>query len=611
MTAGAGSGKTTSLIKALRKIVDISGERLVMRRQKVACITYTDVAVAEIVEDVGHNNVVHVSTIHSFLWSLVKGFQVDIRQWVERRIEEKIVELQEVAAKFTKRTQQRTRDKSARDIERLEQQKLRIPRVKSFRYGAGSDYANGMLGHDDIIKMVPQLTSERQLMRRLIAQQYPVIFVDESQDTMQSVIEALTAIDEEFGAQFCLGFFGDPMQQIYQTGIGTVPKSENWKSITKPENFRCPRAVLRVANVIRRDGDGLEQVRGRTQRHDGVDIPVEGRAHFFVFPTAYNRDAAIEVVRGWMARTGDDTAWVDAEKVKILVIVHRMAAKRLGFGTLYESLNDRAPERFKAGFVDGTAWPLQPFRRFVVPLVTAAARGDEFEIVQLFKTHSPLLAKDNRQGANVADRLAICKSFTDELHAMVLRGKATVGDVLRLMHGRGVYSLDARLLAYLNLPAIKEEPGDAPEFPEQDDDEVTKEIASMDAFLACPANQLLGYVDYLGDKSPFSTQQGIKGTEFERVLVVLDDEEGTHTQFSYDKYLGLKDLSARDEENIREGKDSVLTRTRRLFYVCCTRALTDLAVVHFTNDIRAARDKVIALQMFPADCVHLSDDLAE
>src|SRR5262249_39535466 len=154
----------------------------------------------------------------SFLWSLVKGFQVDIRQWVERRIEEKIAELQEAAAKFTKRTQRRTRDKNARDIQRLEQQKLRIPQVKTFRYGVGSDYTNGILGHDDIIKMVPQLISERQLMRRLIAQQYPVVFVDESQDTMQSVVEALMAIDDEFGAQFCLGFFGDPMQQIYQTG---------------------------------------------------------------------------------------------------------------------------------------------------------------------------------------------------------------------------------------------------------------------------------------------------------------------------------------------------------------------------------------------------------
>ena len=174
MVAGAGSGKTTSLIKGLMEVLTKHGEKLKLRRQKVACITYTEIAAGEIWADVGKNPLVHVSTIHSFLWSLVRSFQSDIQAWVTNRIDEKLVELMETAANFGPRVQQRTRDKNQRDIVRYEQQRARIGRVRSFTYGTGSDYVNGILGHDDIIKMVPQFIVERPLMRKLLVQQYPI-----------------------------------------------------------------------------------------------------------------------------------------------------------------------------------------------------------------------------------------------------------------------------------------------------------------------------------------------------------------------------------------------------------------------------------------------------
>lgn len=93
------------------------------------------------------------------------------------------------------------------------------------------------------------------------------------------------------------------------------------------------------------------------------------------------------------------------------------------------------------------------------------------------------------------------------------------------------------------------------------------------------------------------------------MLVVADDEEGTHFQFSYDKYFGIKDLSDRDEANRREGKETHVERTRRLFYVCCTRALTDLAVVLFSADVLAAERAVGTMALFEADQIHTVADL--
>ena len=309
MIAGAGSGKTTSLIKVLSEVLNKHGERLKLRRQQVACITYTEIAVGEIWADVGNNPLVHVSTIHSFLWSLIRSFQSDIQRWVANRIDEKLVELREAAANFGPRVQQRTRVKNESEITHYEQQRLQINRVCSFTYGTGSDYVNGILGHDDIIKMVPQLIVERPLMRRLLAQQYPFFFVDESQDTMENVVVALRAVDGELGDRFCLGFFGDPMQRIYLTGIGAISAGPGWANITKPENFRCPANVLAVANAIRRDGDGLVQTRGRMTGPEDALVSVPGSAHLFILPIDERRDRRIAQVRAWAAAKNDDPAW--------------------------------------------------------------------------------------------------------------------------------------------------------------------------------------------------------------------------------------------------------------------------------------------------------------
>jgi DNA helicase-2/ATP-dependent DNA helicase PcrA len=613
MIAGAGSGKTTSLIKGLSEALKKHGKKLRLRRQRVACITYTEIAAEEIWADVGNNPLVHVATIHSFLWSLVRSFQSDIQKWVAQRINTKLTELRDTAANFGPRVQQRTRDKNAADFVRYEQQKARIASVRSFTYGTGSDYVNGILGHDDIINMVPQFIAERPLMRRLVAQQYPIVFVDESQDTFENVVLALKAIDHDCGDQFCLGFFGDPMQRIYMTGVGNIPPEPGWVTITKEENFRCPTSVLKVANAIRRDGDGLVQTRGRMEGPTDAGVSVAGTANLFVLPIDERRDQRIAQVRSWAAeRTGDPT-WNDdqAASVKVLIIVHRMAAKRLGFSVLYAALNDNAPEKFKNGFLDGTAWPVRPFVRFVMPLVTAIKENNEFDAIQLLRSQSPKLARENVVGINVAELLSGLRRVTRTVAAMMEPGSgANVAQVLTQIHESGIFPLDLRILAYLKLGPPADAAQAAVAQASDGEDEITKEVSAMDAFLACDASQFWGYYKYLNDESPFSTQQGIKGAEFERVLVVLDDDEGTHTQFSYDKYFGIRQLSERDKANLREGKETAVERTRRLFYVCCTRALKDLVVVLFTSDVAIAHRQVVNLGQFPADAIHLEDELS-
>lgn len=608
MVSGAGSGKTTSLIKALKAIIESRGELLRLRRQRVACITYTEIAAGEIWADVGNNPLVHVSTIHSFMWSLIRPFPADIRSWVAGRIEEKLQELRDATTNFGPRVQQRTRDKTQRDIARYEQQRERIGQVPSFKYGTGGDYGKGILGHDDIIRMVPQILLERPLFRTLLAQQFPFLFVDESQDTAENVVEALKAVDRQPGAKFCLGFFGDPMQRIYSTGIGVIEPEGSWTSITKPENFRCAETVLQVANSIRRPVGDLTQIRGRMLEREGHLESVRGSAHIFVLPIDEYRNERLAQVRAWIAQRNNDHVWSMDESgnlIKVLVIVHRMAAKRLGFDDLYAAFNDKAPETFKSGFLDATAWPLRPFVSFVLPLAAAVRDGREFEGMQILRAHSPLIAPNHLQGVKVAKRLAELRMLTAKLGELMAHSSAaTNAEVLNLLHTNGLLMLDPRIVAYLNLlsSSVSVEAKEAED--EDDGEELSKEVSAMEAFLACRANQFWGYQTYVNEQSPFSTQQGIKGAEFERVLVVLDDDEGTHVQFSYEKYFGIKPLTQRDQTNQREGKETSVERTRRLFYVCCTRALQDLVVVFFTADAITAEQKVRAFKIFPENSIH-------
>lgn len=619
MKAGAGSGKTTSLIKGLSSAIQMHGNKLKKTRQRVACITYTEIAAGEIWRDVGSDPLVHVSTIHSFMWLLAKPFQNDIRIWVSGRIAEKIEALEEKRATYGPRVQQRTKDKDSRDLERIQRQSGRIATIKSFRYGTGSNYAKGILGHDDILKLGPHLIAERPLFRSLLARQFPFVFVDESQDTTTEVVEALKTVEREPGVAFCLGFFGDPMQRIYATGIGQVEAQPNWADIPKPENFRCSTKILNLANAIRRDGDDLVQTPGQRLGPDGIIPTPEGSAHLFILPADDLRDANLVRVREWMAARTGDGHWQagndDQERVKLLVIVHQMAARRLGFGDLYAALNSKAPAAFKNGFLDGTAWPLSPFVKFLIPTAIAHTNGRQLEVMQLIRKYSHLLDRDALVGVNVAERLTALGEVISSIAAGITGNSgATIGDLLKQIYATELLIFDPRLVSYLDPNAAapaQPAPAQAPDDDDQEDDESEKEMSSMDAFLACPASQLFPYQTYISARSPFATQQGIKGAEFDRVLVVLDDAESTHFQFSYEKYLGLKEPADSDQKHIEAGEETTMDRTRRLFYVSCTRALKDLAVVLFTADPEKAEAHVRQLGLFEDDSIHTQSILGE
>ena len=108
-----------------------------------------------------------------------------------------------------------------------------------------------------------------------------------------------------------------------------------------------------------------------------------------------------------------------------------------------------------------------------------------------------------------------------------------------------------------------------------------------------PIEVIRRYDDYVNHRTRFDTHQGVKGLEFDRVLVIIDDSEAKGFMFSYDKLFGVKDLSDTDKKNRIDGKETSVERTQRLFYVTCTRAKNSLAVVMYTDNPQEVKKESI------------------
>lgn len=609
--AGAGSGKTTSLIKALDWVMSEHGAIMRAKKQKVACITYTDLAANEILADVNEDPLVHVSTIHSFYWSIAKTFQADIKVWLQNDIRGRISELEEEFENFGSRVRQTTRDRNKADQERYVRSLEAVANVKTFNYGVGSDYAKGILGHEDILQLADFLLQNRPLFRRLVALNYPFVFIDESQDTFPGVVKSFKEVEAQMRGKFCLGFFGDPMQSIFMRGAGDIPVEDHWRAITKPENFRCAKQILDVANAVRAHGDGMEQVRGLHERVDGDLKPVDGSARMFVLPNTLNRTEALARIRAWNAATNNDEGWTTPDiAVKILVIVHRMAANRLGFGGIYSALNDKAAEAMKQGMQDGTGWPVRPFLSFALPIVAAVKAGNGFAAMNLLREFSPRLAPDALVGRRAADVLRELHAAVLRLVAMLDEASTTVGDIALHLRDAGLFGFDEpyeRVLGFVGgIGDVAQEAETAGAVPT----EGRSSDAAMAKFFKCPAQELRPYERYVSEGSPYATQHGVKGAQFDRVIVVMDEEESDYRTYNYERVFASAEARAADRARAHDGDENTWSRTLRLLYVCCTRAQRGLVLTLFVADPANALENVVASGLLPRSAVFTQEALA-
>lgn len=600
--AGAGSGKTRSLKEALEGLDTQTLTTLRKHSRKIAVITYTNAAADEITRRVKADPVFQVQTIHSFAWSLIEGRSADIRGWLESNLQTEIAEIQAAHAKGRSGTDahDKREKKMASKTKRLE----RLAEIRAFTYAPeGDNFGRDALQHTEVIALAAHFLTESETFQNIVLARYPFILIDESQDTMKPLMEALLTFEARHRGRIVLGLLGDTMQRIYTDGLRDLDQRVgDFAQPAKQMNHRSRKRIVDLANSIRRDEDGRQQ-RAREDKPGGT-------VRVFLAPSEGTDRATFEVSTCVeMARVTGDPAWQNAEAIKTLTIERHMAAARLGFSELFEPLSK--PDKLKDGFRDGTLPAMRLFTHRVLPLVTAQRNGDAFAAMAVLRDGSPLVDKrgirTGRGGqatgldaarAGVAALMTLFKDERDPSCAEVLAVVAEhrlfpIPDQLRpcLPDDSPMAQDMADILAELDLTT-----------PEATPPAETAITGAWTQALKAPFSQVARYLAYVEDRSPYGTHQGVKGLEFPRVMVIADD---AHTRFkglaSYETLFDVKRLSPASQKKAEQGEETTIERTRRLLYVTCTRAEESLGLVLYSEAPDAVRRFLITNKWMAED----------
>ena len=567
--AGAGSGKTYSLVKLLENIQNVWGNKLMREHRQVAVITYTNAATDEIMRRIDYNSLFHVSTIHSFVWDSIKTYQKDIKARYLQRLQANIDELQ-AKIEATKNKETKTYKANQEKINHLIERKEAKEKIDKFIYNPNGDNLKAnSLNHSDVIEIGTQMLQVNLLLHQIITQQYPFMLIDESQDTRSGLVDAFFTIQKNFPNDFTLGLIGDIKQRIYMDGKADIKNliPADWEKPEKVMNYRCSKRIIQLANKISSVLDGSEQ-----QARD--DAP-EGYVHLFL---ANSHDVLDKIakeldVRVKMSAITGDKQW--NSDVKVLTLEHRMAAVRLGFEDFY-NLFYNLP-KYQMSFLQGEMTDMTFFSNLIFPLVSMLKENDGIGVLNLLKKESPLLeAVPDR---DYPEMLGKIRKVLDELRSSKL-GEMKVSEIIEFIQKTSLFDIPDYLLL-----ALKSK--------EEDIDKEDAESLAWVRALQLPLEQFKAYDDYVHDRTPYATHQGVKGLEFPRVLVIIDDKEAKGKLFSYDKLFEVAPLSDTDVKNKENGKESSLDRTGRLFYVTCTRAKESLAILMYTSDPGKAKQTAI------------------
>ena len=525
LEAGAGAGKTYTLVKALQLIIEEDGVDLIRRHQRVACITYTNVATDEVTKRTDGHPAVQASTIHSFCWELCKSFQAVLRAEVTN-IPQLVEKINEVGGIGMRRISYDLGHRRVTDTEIF-------------------------LHHDDVLKVMVALM-ENSKFRRVLAAKYPVVFIDEYQDTDAAFAECLIRHFVESGQGPLIGLFGDSWQKIYRTGAGRIDHA-NLQLIGKEANFRSVPAVVDVLNRIRpalpqqvSDPAAVGSVRvyhsnsfsGRRQTggHWAGDLPSD-EAHRYLSAL---RDKLGDA--GWSFEPGS---------TKILMLTHNVLAAEQHYSRIWDVFE----------FKDSLLNKEDPHFAFLADIVEPACMafsagrfGEMFSVI-------------DRKAGNLSS-LSEKQDWARDMQRLVdLRASGTIGEVIDLLKQTRKPRLpDSVLRIEAQLATASREEIDA-----------SRTLTQIEKLRPLPYSELMALADFINDHTPFSTKHGVKGSEFENVLVVLG--RGWN-QYNWTQFLEwFPDRYPGDKE------DSYI-RNRNLFYVACSRPKKNLALL-FTQLLSA------------------------
>ena len=169
------------------------------------------------------------------------------------------------------------------------------------------------------------------------------------------------------------------------------------------------------------------------------------------------------------------------------------------------------------------------------------------ELIELYesKKFNEFLKKTNFSIQNKNDK----SKLKEIMNYLILEDGKTIEEVLNFSEKQGLITEDMSFDNYIGI----------------------KGFYLWERIKKIPFKEYRNSILYLKEFSPISTQHSIKGNEFDNVLVVLES--------NWNKY-DFKTLFGKGS-----GNENVIKRTRKLFYVCMTRAKKNLVIYMPTEDL--------------------------
>jgi DNA helicase-2/ATP-dependent DNA helicase PcrA len=615
LSGGAGSGKTYSLVQVIKQVI---ADNPIL---KVACMTYTNAAVKEIEERVDHKNL-NVSTIHDFLWDNIKHFQKELKLAIialandEDVTKIKIDDLGNIPNYFF--------DNREEPVKIQYKEYLRLK--------------DGIISHDELLVIADYMFENYPKLCDIVKDKYRFIFIDEYQDTHREVVRILLEHFTKSEKRSIIGFFGDAMQSIYDDGIGNINEYKGddegkVKEVKKTQNRRSPQKVIMLANRLRTDG--IIQIPS-----DDILAPnmADGQVKKGKIMFIHSISEDISRVKQFLS---EHHGWnfSDVKETKELNLTHNLIADKAGFRTLMDIYDKDSILDFKKRIKDyirnnkiTTDFSANTFGE-VVEILQRGKTGRDLSAVsptptmQRFIDNNPnlyqtalnynyttfskiyvdkdQLVDDKKQDEDDENKKG---SQRDNLirHLFKIQTNITLyinkqyNDFLRITDYRRINRIDDKRVLKQNIEGlinvgdktIEEVINDAHEKGICLVDEKLEKFREEKEYIYnrvkdVKYSEFQKLYDYLEGKTPFSTQHKTKGTEFDNVLVVLDN--GNWNKYNFENlFLG-------------GGTPSVLERTQKIFYVCCTRTKENLAVFYHNPNLNVINQAKV---WFGEDNVH-------
>jgi len=523
LEAGAGAGKTYSLEKALSRLIEQRGQALIRERQQIACITYTNVAKDEIISRFQAHPAIRAETVHGFCWSLLRDFQTSLREFLG-------------AESFWRERLETVGGVGNRRIH----YEMGIPRVSEYEVS---------IRHEDVLTLMVQALPSPKF-RAVLTSRYPILFVDEYQDTDEHFVGALKSWFLDRGEGPMIGLFGDHWQKIYDEGCGLV-EHEALQPIEKNANFRSASRIVDVLNQMRpglrqevRDPDLIGEARVfHTNRWPGARRTGVGGGHWTGDTSPEAARAYFECLKAQLNVEGWD---LSPQKTKILILNHKGIAREQGYSSI--------PPIF-GQFNDQWLKKEDPHIKYLADQLEPACAAYQQRRYGAMFGH---LASDRPTIRRHSDKVA----WTEAMDTLLeLRLSGTIGEVIDHIIA----------VPQMQLPnaVLRNEQGLQAAGVEPCEDE-PRRITQLRKLRGVPYSELIALDQFIDGHTPFATKHGVKGAEFENVIVVLG--RGWN-QYNFAEMLEW--FQPGPPANRREKFES----NRNLFYVACSRPKVRLALL--------------------------------